>query len=651
MQKKLKIISATAAALLTLAPVAAPLAVHADSVAVTPGSNDDLESRDLKVTLTVKNAYALGDGQNVSNVQTDLSSNVGKAELLSTANVYIVKATDNVTDANSAKAAAVKDLKAGGEYVAVVTDAGIKNLQANKEYNLSVGGGSAKAVTANDFGIINSLGLIKSKSFKVPDSSIPGTPYFTKRDSDTVITNAVLTMDYNNVNKMVEAIQDSIDAHGGDSKNTAYDSDLVSDLTSQLQAQNIKVEADGSFKPTNDKLTVNYIVHFANGKTGTLPVTFNINKNAVDPTNPIISISDTNKVSGKDGAFTYSDLDLNSNVTANDIAKAFKAKASKTDDTAVDVTVQSSNLNTAVPGIYTIVLQAKNKDGKTSTATVSVTVKAKDNSNNSDSNTNTAKNMTVQYEDGESIPIYKVKDGKAVKSGMLLKNGSIVATFGQETIDGVSYTKIVNNSGSMLVPTKYLDGSYQKQKRTVRRVMHAAWVYTENGQRKNKTVFHAYSKITTMGSVVKIGNSNFYKIDQNAYVKAGNIDGTKRNLVKKAYIYNNKGRIIKTKRGARYAVKKGKVVITYGAHFKIGKHNFYRVGKGQYIKMGNFGSAVKEKAVKNAVATKAVTAGSNSSDTNAKNNTNKTNTDTTNKDNSNNTSNNSANDSGSNTTK
>lgn len=621
MQKKLKIISATAAALLTVAPLAAPLAVHADSVAVTPGTNDDVESNDLKVKLTVKNAFALSDGQNVTNVQTDLSSNVGKVELLSTANVYIVKASDTVTDANSAKAAAVKDLKAGGKYVAVVTDAGIKNLQANKEYNLSIDGDTAKTVKANDFGIINSLGLIKSKAFTVPDSSIAGTPFFTKKDSDTVITNAVLDLDYNNVNNMVKTIKNNIAAHGGDSKNTAYDSDVAADITSQLQAQNLKINTDGSFKPTTDKLTVNYIVHFANSKTGTLPVTFNINKNAVDPSSPVISVNDTNKASGKDGAFTYSDLEFNSNVTANDIAKAFKAKASKNDDTAVDVTVQSSNLNTAVPGIYTIVLQAKNKSGKIGTATVSVTVKAKSTSDNSNSSnnsggndnansTNTAKNMTVQYEDGESVPVYKVKDKKAVKSGLLLKNGSIVATFGQETIDGVSYTKIVNDSGSMLVPTKYLDGSYQKQKRTVRKVMHAAWIYTASGKRKNKTVIHAYSRVTTIGKTTTIGKIKFYKVGENEYLKAGNIDGTKRQLISKAYIYNSNGSIIKTKKGARYAIKKGKVVTTYGSHFKIGKSNYYRVGKGQYVKMGNFGKAVKEKQVKNAVATKAVTAGS-----------------------------------------
>lgn len=619
MQKKYKFISAAAAALMAIAPLATPLTVLADPIAVTPGTNDDLETNDLKVALTVKNAYALANGQNVSNVQTDLSSNIGKITMLSTANAYIVKSSATVTDAASAKAAAVKDLKAGESYVAIVTDAGIQGLTNTKEYNVTVGDGQSKKVSSNEFGIISSLGLIKSKAFTVPDSSISGSPYFTKHKADKVITDATLDLDINNVNNMVKAVQDNIDAHGGDSKNTAYDTDLVQDFTSQLQAQNIKINADGSFTPKDNKLTINYIVHFANGKTGTLPVTFNINKNAVDPSSPVISINDSNKVKGQDGSYTYSDLDVNSNTTAQDIAKAFKAKASKDDDTAVDVTVQSSTLNTAIPGIYNVVLVAKNKAGKISTATVSVTVKAKDSSNNNSGNNNsdnngnsvtTATNMTVQYEDGESIPVYKVKDNKAIKSGLELKNGSIVATFGTQTIDGVSYTKIVNDSGSMLVPTKYLDGSYQKQKRTTRKVMHAAWIYTEDGKRKNKTVIHAYSQVSTIGDPVKIGEINFYKVGQNEYIKVGNIDGTKRALTKKAYIYNGNGRIIKTKKGAKLAIKKGKAITTYGSHFVINKHKFYRVGKGQYIKVANFGKTVSSKKLNSQVATKSITAGS-----------------------------------------
>lgn len=628
MHKNMRLISAAAACLMTIGPLATPLVVHADSVNVTPGTNDDLTTSDIKVNLVVKNAYALSNGQSATAVQTDLSSTVGKATLLAGANVYVVKASDNVTDANSAKAAAVKDLKAGTQYVVVATDAGIQNLSSNKEYNVTIGDGQGKKITSSDFGIINSLGLIKSKAFTVPDSSINGSPYFTKTKSDKVITDATLDLPINNVHDMAKAITDNIDANGGDSKNTAYDTDLVSDFTSQLQAQKLTVNADGSFTPKTDKLTINYIVHFANGKTGTLPVTFNINKNAVDPASPVISINDNSKVTGNNGSFTYSDLDINSNVTPQDIAKAFKAQASKDDNTAVDITVQSSTLNTAIPGIYNVVLTAKNKDGKISTANVSVAVKTKDTNNSNTNNSNTtdptkpteAKNMTVQYEDGEAVPVYKVKDGKAVKSGLELKNGSIVATFGSETIDGVSYTKIVNDSGSMLVPTKFLDGSYQIEKRATRKVMHAAFIYTEDGKRKNSTVFRAYSKITTMGNPVKIGDTMYYKIGQNQYVKAGNIDGTKRKLTKKAYLYNSHGQVIKTKKGAKYAVKKGNVVTTYGSHFKIGKSSYYRVGENRYIKVANFGKAIVPKLanLKKALDSTNITAGKK--DTKANNN-------------------------------
>lgn len=607
MQKKYRLMSVAAATLLAVAPVAATnvATVLADPITITPGSNDNLETNDLNIALKVKNAYALTNGQSASSVQTELTSNIGNVTMLSSASAYVVKTSDtSVVDANSAKNAAVKDLKAGETYNVVVTDIGVQNLLHSHDYNVTIGDGQAKKLTTSDFGNLANLGMIKSKAFTVPDSAIPGSPYFTIHGSNTVINTATLDLKVNNVNNLVKTITDNIDAHGGDTKNTAYDTDLVQDFTSQLQAQGIKVNADGAFVPKDNKLTVNYTVHFANGKAANLPITFNVDRNAIDPASPIISIADSSKVTGQGGSYTYNDLDINSKVTAQDIAKAFKARVSSDDASAVDVTVQSSTLNTAIPGIYTVVLSAKNKSGRITTAVVSVTVK----SNNSVSTTPV--NMTVQYEDGESIPVYKVENNKLVKSGLEIKNGSIIATFGNQIIDGVSYTKIINDTGTMLVHTKYLDGSYQKQQRVSRKTMHAAWVYDEDGKRENKNVIRAYSKITTIGNPVKINGSNFYKVGQNQYIKVGNIDGTRRLLEKNAYLYNSKGRVIKHGK-RKVTIKKGNIVTTYGSHFTINNHNFYRVGKGEYIKTANFSNDVVTVTnyAKGQVATKAISTG------------------------------------------
>lgn len=605
MQKKYRFISAAVASLMAVAPLAtAPIVALADPIAVTPGSNDNLETTDLKIKLAVKNAYALTNGQSVSDIQTDLSSNIGKVTMLSSGNAYVVKASSTITDAASAKAAAVKDVKAGESYVVVITDAGIQGLGRSKEYNVTIGDTQSRKVSSDDFGTISSLGMIKSSTFTVPDSSINGSPYFTSHNSNTVITSSTLNLDINNVNNMVNTIKNNIDAHGGDARNTAYETDLVQDFTSQLQAQNIKVNVDGSFTPKENRLSVNYIVHFANGKTAILPITFNVDKNAVDPTSPIISINDSSKVKGQNGSYTYTDLSVNSNTTAQDIAKTFTARVSKDDATVIPVTVQSSTLNTAIPGVYTVVLTAKNNAGKISTAVVSVTVRT-----NSGSTSTAATNMTVQYEAGESVPVYKLENNKLVKSGLEIKNGSVITTFGTQIIDNVSYTKVINDSGTMFVQTKYLDGSYQKQTRTNRKVMHASWIYDETGKRKNEAVIRAYSKITTIGEPVKIDQAIFYKVGQDQYIKAGNIDGTRRLLKKKAYIYNSKGRAIKTSKGNKFTIKKGDIITTYGAHFTINGYKFYRVGKGQYIRTANFGKSVAVKDLVGQINSKSIANG------------------------------------------
>ncbi len=213
--------------------------------------------------------------------------------------------------------------------------------------------------------------------------------------------------------------------------------------------------------------------------------------------------------------------------------------------------------------------------------------------------------MTVQYEADGQISVYKKVDGHMVKSGLRVKNGAVLATFGQETVDGVSYTMIVNNRGSMYVQTRFLDGSYKPATRTTKAVMHAAYIYNKQGKRANKSVIHAYSKLTVIGNVQTINNENFYKVGDDQYVKAGNLDGTKRPLDHNAYVYNSKGHAIKVKvrkatkhRRARYTkaiIKKGKTLTTFGSHFKINGKEFYRVGEDQYIKVANFGKAIETK--------------------------------------------------------
>lgn len=115
-------------------------------------------------------------------------------------------------------------------------------------------------------------------------------------------------------------------------------------------------------------------------------------------------------------------------------------------------------------------------------------------------------------------------------------------------------------------------------------VMHLAIGYDKLG---NKTTvrYRSYILIKYLPTVVKINGRDFYKLaDKDEYVLTTNITGRDRVLTHNAYIYNYKGQRIGTK-----TFKKGKSLKTYGRHFVLrdGK-KYYRVGKGQYIKMANF---------------------------------------------------------------
>lgn len=616
MNKKTRMISACAAALLAFAPVVAPVATaHAETtyatapsdgtsneIHVTPGSVDDITNQDVSVNVKVTNAASLTNGSSAADATVDISSSQGTAKLLKDSKVYIVKATDNITDAASAQKAAVKALKTGVVYKAVATNVGVSGLTNSTDYNVTLGDGASKKITSSDFGDLDNLGVVVGSKFALPDDQIPGTPYFTDGDSSKVINSAAIDLDNTTVSAIKEAITSNVKAHGGDTKNTAYENDnLDSEIKSQLEAQGIKVEDNGSFTPKNKTFTFNYSVTFANGKSINLPITFTAKNFKESSSNPVFEVANASLVSGKDGKYTWTnDVKQDSDLTADQVAKAFKAKANDKSDKSVDVTVDknATTLNTKIPGTYNVVLTAKNEDGKTATATVAVKVVAK-NTTDDNKPTTTEKNMTVQYEADGQIAVYKKVNGHMVKSGLLVKNGSILATFGQETVDGVSYTKIVNNRGSMYVQTRFLDGSYKPASRTDKVVMHAAYIYNKQGKRANNSVIHAYSKLTVIGNVKTINKVNFYKIGYDQYVKAGNLDGTKRPLAHNAYVYNSKGHAINVKVGkatkhrkARYAkavIKKGKTLTTFGSRFKINGKEFYRVGQDQYIKVADFG--------------------------------------------------------------
>lgn len=117
---------------------------------------------------------------------------------------------------------------------------------------------------------------------------------------------------------------------------------------------------------------------------------------------------------------------------------------------------------------------------------------------------------------------------------------------------------------------------------TPKTVMYKSIIYTEKGESTGK-YYSAYTPIKVIGGIVNINNKAYYKIGDNQYLRVSNIDGVSKNLSHNAYVYNSKGR-----RTGAPKVRKGSAVKVYGKRHAINGKYYYRVGKGQYIKTGNF---------------------------------------------------------------
>lgn len=125
-----------------------------------------------------------------------------------------------------------------------------------------------------------------------------------------------------------------------------------------------------------------------------------------------------------------------------------------------------------------------------------------------------------------------------------------------------------------------------KGKIVIKTVMHSANAYNRENMRATKKVYKLFSHLRLISQKVIINGVNYYPVANSTYyVKADNIDGTKRTLKHNAYVYATA-----RKRANRKILKKGKKVVTFGGSFVFRNgQRYFRVGKGkQYVKVSAF---------------------------------------------------------------
>ncbi|MBC6341734.1 hypothetical protein ERK18_01655 [Lactobacillus kimbladii] len=595
MKKNLRIVSAAAAALLAVAPVAAAgvSTVFADTnIPVVGGTTQDgITTATLELNIT--NATSLVDGDVASKVAASLSTPTlptGANVIPGKASIYEATANADGTGTVASGAKAVDKLEKGKSYVAIVPVT-ISGLKANTDYTVN------KATKPSDgTGVISGV-QVQSKVFSVANTDLKGAPYVTYRDKDTdkdvIADSGSVDLDTNSYS--VSAVADKIDASRG--KNGKYtprttagnDSsaatpsflNLEQDIRDGLKAAGVTVKANGSFDKPAAPFTVTTHLYATNGKTATFNVRVNPTATEADGSFPQMYFNgQSTALRGTTTLDTIGDVSfnyvpVNGVVNTKAIQDAFKTQVSSTDTTTMIPTVDVSKVNTKVAGKYPVTVSATNADGKTTKVTFLLTVGVKG-----------AEYKTVQS-DGD-VPVYKIDGNTVTDSKTTVKNGDQIAIFGEPIkVGDKTYYRINSADSDLYVESKYVDGTFKPANKVKKTVMHNSYIYDKDHKRVGTDMLRAYSTVEVIGAATKLADGSLvYQIADNQYVMADNIDGTSRTLSHNAYVYKTS-----KKRADRRVLKAGSKVTTFGSPytFKNGKA-YYRIGgpSKQYVKVANF---------------------------------------------------------------
>lgn len=270
------------------------------------------------------------------------------------------------------------------------------------------------------------------------------------------------------------------------------------------------------------------------------------------------------------GNASFAHVALNGQVDVDAIQRVFATPNSS-------VSVNLSYIQTQIAGTYPVPITVTNDSNNSSTTvTINVTV--------GDSNSV----QSIQGDIDSNAGVYQINGNKVEDSGITLPVGTPVSTYGTVEIDGTSYTRLNGSNSNLVVKTGWLTGAYKGDDdatKTTVYTMHKALMYDKNGNKTGKA-FRQFRNIDVYSNKVTIKGTQYYRVYNTFYyVKAANIEGTKRMLKKNSYIYQTG-----SKRANKKVLKKGSTVTTYGSSFKFANgKTYYRIGKGkQYVRVANF---------------------------------------------------------------
>ena len=571
--KKIKLVSAAAAALLAVSPLISSTVSAADiSVNVTNGATAPAttSNQELKLDLNVNNISSIQNNSPASSLNVNLSSNFGNPRV---DKVVVYRASDIKNGQLNKDAKAVSTIEAGKTYVAVAKGVTLSGLTSNGKYTFN-----NKEVTADTYGNITTGYTVISKEFTTPDTSLIGTPYFVENNNVVTSGNVNLTKGQNSVDGLVSAISNKYSVRISGTAKASW-ANLKKDVENSLSAANISVNSKGEFSAPANTFEVTVTAAATNTKTASMRIAVNAYQGSVNYSgNPVITYNGqkydhSQKITlASNASFNY--MTPNTSIDVNAIQNAFSAVVSDSESSNLPVFVDTSKVNTAVVGKYPVTVTATNANQNTTTLTFDLVVGSKD-----------AAYKTLK----EDATVYNINGNSVISTNMTLPKNLSIATFGTLTVNGVSYTEINRKNSNQFIETKSLEAASEPNKDKVKvvkkTVMHNAAAYTKNGKRTKKA-YKKFKSVKVEATKVTIKNRQYYKIDdKNEYLLVDNIDGTLRTLKHNAYIYKTS-----TRRANRRVLKKGSKVRTFGGSYRFRNHKtYYRIAKSkQFVRVVNF---------------------------------------------------------------
>lgn len=598
MKKNYKYISAAAAALLAVAPVAGSVVSAAQvNNGTAPTSTDQgkttfsgLENgAERPYTLSLTNSANATNGETVASYKSAVQSGFGVSfpnKVDSQSGTPTVSATvksvvdgTNVNEKGEAKEnSALKDsdtFEVGHTYVAYATVT-VSGLTSGAKYKFN-----GTEYSADQNGRVTINGDVTATSY-VADPTV-SKPYFTVAGDNTILADGTFA----NVNKplstkanetvadVLKAAKEAVTAYennSGAAGDPTHYTTTETNVADELAGEGVTLSADKKNVTKWPASATSVTLTYTNkdGKTATVKVVFagTASSSTTDKTLPVF---DKNSNENAQGVIT---LTVNKNTTAKELETAvdglkLTAKQREGSSVAAKVSYNYGSVDTSKAGVYTLTATATNVDGKTATKNITVIV---------------ADNGSVKaYQDGNE---YAIIGNTVAATGDTVKADDVLYTGDTKTINGVSYTQVSKTSaddakkGNTWVETSVLSPVTV----TYKTIMHVAGIYNANGT-KGSAKINAYSNIPTYGTKT-INNKKFYAVNaaQTQFVLASNIDGSSRTLTHNAYVYNSKGNRVKS----LGTLKKGTTTTTYGSQFTIKGKKYYRINMGRYVKAANF---------------------------------------------------------------